>query len=109
MDARLGVLDVLLDEGDREDLLALVGGLARGSGDSTVEKRVELLEDGSALSRLGTSLATDAEVLLERVESGSAYRDEGNCQRCSGAEEHSTHPSRAQVECSGACGGRARR
>lgn len=73
MDRVLGVLNVLLNKGDREDLLALVGALARGGSDSAVEKRVELLEDGSALSRLGARLAADAEVLLERVESGSAW------------------------------------
>jgi len=74
VDAVLGVLDVLLDEGDGEDLLALVALLARGGGDSAVEKRIVLLEDGSALSRLGASLAANAEVLLQRIESGSACR-----------------------------------
>lgn len=72
LDTILGVLDVLLDEADREDLLALVGALARSRRHATVEEGVELLKDG----RLGGAsfargVGADAEVLLEGIEGGS--------------------------------------
>ena len=76
LDAVLGVLNVLLDEADREDLLALVGALARSRRHATVKERVVLLED-RRLNRasFGRSVGADAEVLLEGIESGSTCEE----------------------------------
>jgi len=45
-DPVLGVLDVLFNERDREDLLLLIGAPARRGRDAAVEEGVVLLEDG---------------------------------------------------------------
>jgi hypothetical protein len=68
-DPALGVLDVLLDEADREDLLLLVGPPAGRGGDAGMEERVVLFEDGRVL-RDGcvVDLAADAEVLLQIID-----------------------------------------
>ena len=70
LDSVLGVLDVLLDERDREDLLFLVGSSSRGGGDSSVKKSGELLEDGGFQTRF-LEVSSDVEMLLEVVLSGS--------------------------------------
>lgn len=70
MDSVLGVLDVLLDESDGEDLLLLVGSSSRGGGDSSVKKSRELLEDRGFETRL-LEVSSDVEVLFEVVLSRS--------------------------------------
>ena len=70
MNSVLGVLDVLLDERDREDLLLLVGSSSRGGSDSAVKESGELLEDGGFETRL-LEISSDVEMLLEVVLSGS--------------------------------------
>jgi hypothetical protein len=73
MTSRFGVLDILLDESDTENLATFVGAFPDHCRNTTMEEGVEFLKDRCFSDSRFRLVTTDIQVLLEVLDCWSTY------------------------------------